>query len=107
MGSFGAATSAQTVESIEGSEIDFSKPITFSGGVTTAIDDTLAAIVLDDRNIANLSDTTPCMALQLGGDFDGSWRLIIGGGGGDATQTSFAIQTRQGGVWVEKASYVP
>lgn len=105
VGQKGAATSEATAAAIANQAIDFSKEIVFSGGSTTAADDTLAAIQLDTRDIAALPTTAPSMSVQLGGDTDGSWRIVIYGGGGDATRTSLQIEARIGGAWVSKQSF--
>jgi hypothetical protein len=107
VGSKGAATSTQATDAIQSAELVFTKPITFQGGDETKTDDTLAAIVLDDRNLATLSVDVPCDALQIGGDYDGSWRVTVCGGGGSATATSFNIECRVSGAWVTKSSFTP
>jgi hypothetical protein len=107
VGAKGAATSEQTVEQISGQAITFTAPETFNGGVTSTTGDDLAAIVVDDRNMANISSSAPAMALQFGSDEDGSWRLCVYGGGGNATATSLQFETRVNGVWVSKSSMFP
>ncbi|KAG5181041.1 hypothetical protein JKP88DRAFT_279198 [Tribonema minus] len=107
VGQKGAATASQTAAAIEAQSLTFQEPITFQGGDSGVTTDALAAIVLDDRNLASLALDTPAMALQLGADADGSWRVCSFGGGGSATATSLAIQVRVAGAWVTKASYSP
>jgi hypothetical protein len=104
VGKKGAATAEQTQTVIEGAPLVFSEPITFQGGDPAVATDDLAAIVLDDRNLASLASTTPALALQIGSDADGSWRLCCYGGDGDAAATSFTIEARIGGVWVTKTA---
>jgi hypothetical protein len=104
----GAATTSQTTESISDTSLVFTKPITFDGGDSTQVSDTLAAIVLDDRDLSALSSSTPCMSLNFGDtNVDGSWRLVTYGGDGVATATSFHVETRQSGSWVTKSSFYP
>lgn len=100
----GAATAQQTQSQITGSTLTYTKPQIFDGGSTTASDDTLAAIILDDRNLANLSSTVPCMSLDLGGSFDQSWRICIFGAVGEPQGSSFQIQVRTNGTWVTKTA---
>ncbi|KAG5182868.1 hypothetical protein JKP88DRAFT_241180 [Tribonema minus] len=107
VGKLGAATSEQTAAAISDQELTFTKTIKFDGGSTTVTDDALASIVLDDRDLASMPTSTPCMSLQIGGDSDGSWRLVTYGGGGSATGTSFEIQCRVSGTWVTKSSFTP
>ncbi|KAG5186390.1 hypothetical protein JKP88DRAFT_240994 [Tribonema minus] len=100
VGAKGAQTATQTIESIRSQPIEWTAPDTFVGGDVNTTGDDLAAIVLDDRNLTTLSNTTPAMSLQLGGDYDGSWRLCVVGG----SNTSLQFQVRSGGVWISKSS---
>lgn len=97
-GILGAATSEMTINAIKGQEITFTAPQTFDGGTTGITEDDNAAIVIDSRDLSTLSDTAPAMTLQLGGDFDGSWRITTVGG----SNTSLQFQTRVNGSWVSK-----
>jgi hypothetical protein len=106
VGAIGAATASQTVSSIQNSVINFQKPITFSGGTEGSVDDG-SAIVLDDRDLSVLSSATPALTLQIGGDYDGSWRICTVGGSGDPLGTSFQIQVRVSGAWVSKQILFP
>ena len=74
----------------------------FDAGNNTGSNDALAAIQLDTRDIATIADDDLSQSFQLGGNFDGSWRIVLTGGGDDATGTSFNIQVRTNGVWVNK-----
>ncbi|KAG5183121.1 hypothetical protein JKP88DRAFT_273098 [Tribonema minus] len=107
VGGRGIASASQNAAAIETQSLTFQEPITFQGGDSGVITDALAAIVLDDRDLAALPLDTPAMALQLGADADGSWRVCSFGGGGSAAATSLAIQVRVGGTWVTKSSYSP
>ncbi len=69
VGQKGASTASQVQSQITGSALTFTKQETFSGGSTTAVDDTLAAIMVDTRNLANIPSTSDAMALQFGGNF--------------------------------------
>lgn len=100
VGAKGAATSAMTIESIRSQPITWTGVDTFNGGDTATTGDDLAAIVLDDRQLTTLSNTTPAMSLQMGGDYDGSWRLCVVGG----SNTSLHFQTRSNGAWISKSS---
>lgn len=105
VGAFGAATAAQTQSQITGSALTFTKQETFSGGSTTALDDTLAAIMVDTRNLNNIASTSDAMALQFGGNFDGSWRVVVSGAQGESQGSSFQIQVRIAGAWQTKGSF--
>jgi hypothetical protein len=100
VGAKGAQTSAQVVSAIANQAITFTAPETFAGGDTATTGDGLAAIQLDTRNLKTLSDTVPAMALQIGGDYDGSWRWVVFGG----SNTSMQFQTRVSGSWVSKTA---
>lgn len=106
VGQLGAATASQTQAQITDSALTFTKPETFFGGSTTAVDDTLHAIIVDNRDLASLSNTYG-MSLQFGGNFDGAWRIVVYGGSGVSNATSLQMQVRLGGVWKSKGAYSP
>ena len=81
------------------------QPEHFQGGSTTVVDDTLASIVVDDRNLSTIPYTSLAMAVQFGGSYDQSWRIVISGGQGDSQGSSFQIQVRLAGVWITKSSF--
>lgn len=104
-GAKGAATASQTQSQITSSALTFTKPETFDGGSTTAVDDTLASVIVDDRNLSTISSTSLAMALQWGGNYDQSWRVVIAGASGESQGSSFQIQVRLGGVWQTKSAF--
>lgn len=106
VGALGAATAAQTQSVITNSALTFTKPESFAGGSTTAVDDTLHAVVVDNRDLAALNNS-PGMSLQFGGDYNGAWRVVVYGGNGVATATSLQIQVRLAGIWVTKSAFSP
>ena len=59
---------------------------------------------MDTRDISTLATSAYSQAFQLGGNNDGAWRFFLKGGGSAANMTSFNIQVRQGGSWVDKWS---
>lgn len=105
VGAVGAATAQQTQAQITGSELTYTKPEHFIGGSTTAADDNLAAISIDNRDLSTVSSTTGGMALQFGSNTDQSWRVLVAGAQGEPQGSSFQIQIRLGGVWITKASF--
>lgn len=74
----------------------------FNAGNQTGTSDGLAAIQVDSRDIATIGDEDLSQSFQLGGNYDGSWRIVLTGGGNDPAGTSFNIQVRTGGVWIDK-----
>jgi hypothetical protein len=73
------------------------QPQTFDGGSGTS-GDNLHSIIIDDRNLATI--TGDCYSLQIGGNYDGSWRILINSAG--TTATTFKIQARESSVWNTK-----
>lgn len=105
VGQKGAQTSQQTTNTISNSSLVFTKPETFIGGSTTDYADPNASIILDNRDIATLPADVPSMSLMIGGNYNGSWRISIFGGGGNALATSLHFQARVNGNWVTKDVY--
>lgn len=105
IGSKGASTAEQTAQAIEAQSLTFTEPIVFKGGSTSLVDDALTAVQLDDRDMSTLSSASPAMALQIGGDYDQSWRICVYGSSG-ATCSRFSIETRVSNVWVAKSSFM-
>lgn len=99
-GAIGAQTAAQTIASISGQSIKFTAPEIFDGGTAGAVDSTLNALIVDDRNLQLLDSSTPAMSMSFGGNYDGSWRILVYGG----SNTSLQFQTRVSGTWVTKSA---
>jgi hypothetical protein len=74
----------------------------FDAGNTAGSGDNLAAIQIDIRDLKEISTSSLSQALQIGGDFDGSWRVCVSGGSGNQGETKFRIQVRIDGVWTDK-----
>jgi len=74
----------------------------FEAGQTVGDGDDLAALQIDSRDLGSISTTSFSQALQFGGEYDGSWRFIISGGGGNQKSTQFHMQVRIDGSWVDK-----
>ena len=73
----------------------------FKGGSTQGLDFDIKAIQVDDRNLSDptvVADGNASMALQIGGDHNGSWRLVVMPPDDDSydginpTDTTFHIQ---------------
>jgi len=80
---------------------NFSARQIFTGGEDGSINDQLAAIQIDSRNVETLAEGEMLDAIQIGGNFDHSWRICVVN---TPTGSSFLIQTRQNGVWVSKTT---
>ena len=80
---------------------NFSARQIFTGGLNGSIADQLAAIQIDSRNVDTLVDGEMLDAIQIGGNFDNSWRICVVK---TSLGSAFLIQTRQGGVWVSKTT---
>ncbi len=101
VGQFGASASGSAANETAGTANTFTEIQTFNGGAISGTADNLQTIVLDDRDLSTLTGSS--FALQMGGNHNGSWRVLIGGGSGSASGTSFQIQSRIGGAWVVKS----
>jgi len=76
----------------------------FDAGSKSGTGDDLAAIILDTRDISTIADNDLSQAFQFGGNYNGSWRILLTGGGNQQSGTSFNIQVRNNGSWVDKFS---
>ena len=76
----------------------------FNAGDKTGTGDSIAAVQLDTRDISLIGDNDLSQSFQFGGDYDGSWRITLTGGGNTQTGTSFNIQVRNNGAWIDKFS---
>lgn len=76
-------------------------PVIFNGGDKQPHfdGDGLAAVKIDDRNPTYMPMDSFLQGLQIGGDYDGSWRIVVRGGGGRDDSTTFEVQNRRRGVW--------
>lgn len=78
-------------------------PNIFNGGDSSGVADTLSAIIVDDRNLGTFTTTQYSMSVNIGGYFDGSWRICVrGGGNGVPENTALTFQKRVSGSWVTK-----
>lgn len=78
-------------------------PEIFNGGDSSGTADTLSSIILDDRNLGTFSTTQYSRSFNIGGYFDGSWRILVrGGGNGVPENTALTFQKRIGGSWITK-----
>ena len=80
---------------------NFSARQIFTGGEDGSTNDQLAAIQIDSRNVETLAEGEMLDAIQIGGNYDNSWRICVVN---TATGSSFLIQTRQNGVWISKTT---
>ena len=76
----------------------------FNAGDKSGTGDSIAAVQLDTRDISLIGDNDLSQSFQFGGDYDGSWRITLTGGGNTQTGTSFNIQVRNNGAWIDKFS---
>ena len=61
-------------------------------------------IVSDYKNLKDLAVDKYSNGFTLGNPVtDGSWRIVVSGGGGDAMETKFIIQHRSFDAWVDKS----
>lgn len=76
-------------------------PVVFNGGNKTPTydGDELAAVQVDDRNPTYMPMNSFLQGFQMGGDYDGSWRIVVRGGAGRDESTTLEIQNRRRGVW--------
>jgi hypothetical protein len=101
IGDIGLSTSATVISDLLTTTNEFTEPQEFIGGATSGSSDSLQAIIIDDRDFSTV--TGLAMALQFGGNADGSWRFTINSSG--TTATSLSIQARSANTWVTKSSY--
>jgi hypothetical protein len=102
-GSFGAITATAASDLVASTETTFTVPQTFDGGALTGTGDSLAAIVVDDRNYSTLAVGDFAQSIQIGGDYDLSWRFLIQKT--DSTNSAFLLQARTGGSWITKGEF--
>lgn len=78
---------------------------TFNGGNTTGSGDDLQSLIVDDRFVGSFLTTKFSRALQFGGNYEGSWRLLVRGGGASTPEeSSLLLQKRTStlDVWETK-----
>ena len=102
VGTYGGVSSSAIQNQIETTPNDFSVKQTFTGGVNGATDDSMTAIQIDTRNVMSLSTGALLDALQIGGNFDGSWRLSVAK---TTTGSALMVQARESGSWATKAQF--
>lgn len=75
----------------------------FNGGDSSGTADTLSSIIVDDRDLGTFSTSQYSRSFNIGGYFDGSWRILVrGGGNGVPENTALTFQKRIGGSWITK-----
>jgi hypothetical protein len=74
----------------------------FDAGDKTGTGDGITAAQIDTRDLSSLALTSYSQAFQFGGDYNGSWRMVVSGGNGNQGETKFRIQARIDGSWVDK-----
>lgn len=102
VGTYGGVSSSQINNIITASPNDFTSKQTFTGGTNGATNDSMTAIQIDDRDVAGLSDGALLDALQIGGNFNGSWRFSVMK---TPTGSALMVQARESGSWVTKAQF--
>jgi len=95
VGQKGLSTNTQ-VNTFTGGDEDTTNPLT---------SDDLKAIQIGGQNIGDLDASKYGEALQFGNDNNGSWRFLLKGGGGTASNSKFLIQIRLGGSWITKGEF--
>lgn len=71
----------------------------FDGGDTSGVADTLSAVIVDSRDLGGFASNQYSMTFNIGGYFNGSWRIGVRGGGGNPDNTSLVFQKRKSGTW--------
>lgn len=102
VGPTGGVTGNQVTSMITSVNNDFTAQQVFTGGVNSATNDTLSAIMIDNRDISSLGVGELLDALQFGGNYDGSWRTCVQR---TSNGSQFLLQARQSGAWVTKSSW--
>jgi hypothetical protein len=102
VGSTGGVTNTQVQTMVTATTNDFTTLQIFSGGTDGAVNDQLSAIQVDTRNVASLATGDMLDAIQIGGNYDGSWRVTVQK---TSSGSQFMIQARDSGAWVTKAAY--
>jgi len=75
----------------------------FNGGDTSGTADTLSSILIDDRDLGTFSTTQYSMSLNFGGFSNGSWRILVrGGGNGNPELSKLEFQKRISSNWVTR-----
>lgn len=102
VGSVGGTTTTQVSTMITGTLNNFTEPQVFTGGTNGSINDQSSAIQIDDRDVGELSTGELLDSIQIGGDYDGSWRFMV-----QKTEdgSAFLIQARSAGSWVDKGKF--
>ncbi|CAN0375719.1 unnamed protein product, partial [Phaeothamnion confervicola] len=75
VGDVGLSTSETVISDLTSQDNTFTGVGTFDGGATSGTADSLQAIIVDDRDFSTVDGLA--MSLQFGGNFDGSWRVLI------------------------------
>lgn len=102
VGATGGVTNTQVQTMVTSTTNEFTAKQVFSGGADGSTLDNLAAIQVDTRNLASLDVGALLDAVQLGGNYDGSWRFCVQK---TADGSRFLLQARQSGAWVTKSEF--
>lgn len=102
VGTTGGITSNAVQDMVTTATNEFTARQVFSGGVNGATTDQLAAIQVDNRDISTLADGALLDAVQLGGNYDGSWRYCVQK---TSDGSRFLLQARESGSWVTKSQF--
>lgn len=82
---------------------------TFNGGNSSGSGDDIHSIIVDDRFVGNFLTSNYSRSIQLGGDYEGSWRIVVrGGGSGTPSNSSLELQKRSAtpNVWTTIHSFI-
>jgi hypothetical protein len=84
--------------------IETNVPI-LNGGNSTGDGDNIQSVIIDDRAVGSFLTTAFSRALQFGGNNEGSWRVLVrGGGAGTPNESTLLLQKRTStpDVWETK-----
>lgn len=103
VGNFGGVSQTQVNDMVTASTNEFQAKQIFTGGTDNSSGDLLTAIQIDTRDISALSDGQLMDAIQIGGNYANSWRIVVQ----KSTDGSrLMIQSRDGsGNWTTKTSF--
>ena len=102
VGLFGGTSNSQVTDTITGNSNTYTSPQVFDGGSHSSTADTLAAVLIDDRDVSTLSTGGLLNALQLGGNYNLSWRVCVQK---TSTGSALLVQARENGSWATKALF--
>jgi hypothetical protein len=102
VGTTGGVSDTQVQAVVTATTNDFTTLQIFSGGTDGAVNDQLSAIQVDTRDVGTLATGAMLDAIQIGGNYDGSWRITVQK---TSSGSQFMIQARDDGSWITKAAY--